>query len=196
MLTHKERLTAIIALLMKEDGLTTLSHYIRINNQNLMDAKPQIFDTLYLVHLMNQFQLDNGIKNKCCVNAQFLYRTLQNNYPTETSLKVLPVVAVYNRTENSVTINKGHMVVKINNLIFDPSYEVSSSRDLKYLYNMKDISTDESVKKCCDDFKRDVIKSWLDFQKFADLINNGRHIKGEEVYSKQLYDFIEPFFRK
>jgi hypothetical protein len=61
---------------------------------------------------------------------------------------------------------------------------------------MKDISTDESVKKCCDDFKKDVIKSWLDFQKFADHINKGRHIKGEEVYSEQLYDFIEPFFRK
>ena len=193
-------LETIIAMLISEEGLPTLLNHSRMNNLRSEDMavrllmKPEEIATLYLIHLMNQFQIKNGTKDKCIVNAQYVLRILQNS-GKRCDIEVIPVVAVYNLNEYGVIINKGHMVLKMNNLIFDPSYEVSS-QDPKYLLNMKDIASDKCVKSISVEIKRDIIKSWLEFQKHSKVINEGLHmLKGEEEYFHHQADFVEPFFK-
>jgi hypothetical protein len=150
------------------------------NNKNKMDVNK-------ILEVMLEYQRINNIEKQCTTNTTIMYDILRCCGMKD--VKVRPVIVIGTRNK-ILTIVKGHIVIDIGNDEFiECSYDVSIIEDAQYVDNIKDLIF--ILPNIPPDFKKEIIKSALDFQKIANDINNGEFfINSREVYHGQL-NYIE-----
>jgi len=150
----------------------TLTIHAKINKMEITEkyltSHLEELGALHLISLMNTYQQKHKIINQCLTNVQFLYTSVRHSFPS-CDIKVVPACAVYiSPIDHKPKLNAGHVVVMINNKIFDPSYEITS-QDPTYLLDMKVVG--EHFKLLPVEGKRLIIQTWLEFTSYATMMN-------------------------
>jgi hypothetical protein len=147
-----------------------------------------------IVNSMREFQKINNIKNQCMTNTQTLYDILKNNNLCYFNAKAKAVFAISNNKETNTVNIIHHIVIIVNNIIIDPSYDVYSLINIDYYDNIKDFtSLFENPQKQLLNLKEYLTK-FIHFTKIAIDINNGElRIANKDFYNKQA-DYIEKLY--
>ena len=83
-----------------------------------------------------EYQRVNDIKGQCITNTQFLYNFIKKHYP-DTKMKTVACIVYHDSGEyRRICIN--HILLKINNIIIDPSYEYHILNNKTYFYSYED----------------------------------------------------------
>jgi hypothetical protein len=145
-----------------------------------------------LAGLMLRYQKENKVKKQCVTNVQYLFDQLILH---GVKCKAKPAI-VCNKTH----IIRGHVVIVLDDgTIVDPSYEIAQLQDTQYIGNIKVFSSllkyDDSQSQSKEDFLKQTITDFLDFNKLAEDINKSQHCKSfiitdKEHYNKQA-DYID-----
>ena len=140
-----------------------------------------------VILLMREYQMKHNIKKQCVTNCQYLYDTFKANCPLN-NVKVKAVIGILPNKYGTI-IYAGHVVVEVDEDIFEPSYEVYSIRNIEYFDNIKQFKNVFAFPNKND--IKDIIKEFIDFTKIADTINNGElAITDKEHYNNQA-DYVE-----
>jgi hypothetical protein len=137
--------------------------------------------------LMNEYQKKKGVKGECIQNASYLYGFIKNLFKNENieRIKIKPVIAVYKREYNDekVVALHIHMIILIDDMVIDPSYEINHYEKKAYYDNwsvfISDIPDQKNNKK--------LLMNYLSFGKNAERIMkyNGL-ILNEKIYREQI----------
>jgi hypothetical protein len=139
-----------------------------------------------LISLMNEYQKKYNIKEHCITNTQYLYDCIKLNFPKARTQAVLCTVL---NDKKEVTKIITHMVVMIDDLIYDPSYEINSLQNVHYFDNVKSLVS--AVPNLPKEKISNMITHFLEFIKFSCEINNGGLlISNNKIYHDQA-DYIE-----
>jgi hypothetical protein len=84
-----------------------------------------------LINQLNNYQRDNNITQACLTNAQFLYQHIHKNKLVDNCI-VKAVIATYYPTQNELIICLNHIVLEIDGVIFEPSYEYAKCPNVNY----------------------------------------------------------------
>jgi len=125
-----------------------------------------------LLKYMNLYQHNHNIKNKCITNTQYLYSCIINNFP-ESNIKAIPVICVSNKYKATIM----HMVLKIDENIIDPSYDINYISDVIYY-----------------EYGIDQIPDYPHFLKCSQDINNGHLCLSDVNYYYDQADYIEKLY--
>ena len=143
---------------------------------------------LFIKHMI-EYQKNNNIKGKCVTNAQYLYDHINHNF-TNIKCKAKAVVCLGN--DNNITKCICHMIIMIDDIIYDPSYEIISLNDIYYFGNMKSFS---SYIKKLQPFPEDIylttISNFIKFLQYADKINNGELVITDKDFYNNQADYVE-----
>ena len=157
-----------------------------VSNNNTMGNKKQII-LANIVLLMREYQKKHNIKRQCVTNCQYLYDTFKANYPLN-NVKVKAVIGIL-PNEDETIIYTGHVVVEVDEVIFEPSYEVYSIRKIEYFDNIKQFKNVFAFPNKND--IKDIIKEFICFTKLADAINNGEYIVTDKDHYHNQADYVE-----
>lgn len=171
-------------------GLFTFTNHLMSNK---IETKPsdlkdnlEELAALHLSTMMNVYQKEEGTKNQCLTNVQYLYSSVRKSFPGS-DIKVVPACVICTSPiDGSTKLNAGHVVVMINNKIFDPSYEVISQSPHRYMLDIKEVG--HAVKDFDVEKKRLIIRTWLEFTCYAQQMNSNPPyplISNEEYYYAQ-----------
>jgi len=141
-----------------------------------------------VLKLMYKFQNLNNINKKCITNTKYFYDNFIYNFP-ELSARAVVVICI----TGIRTIM--HMVVMVNDTIYDPSYDIFSLKDVKYFNNVKqylDHITPQSRKI----LGKKVTEEFIEFTKYANLINNKKLIIVDDKYYQTQANYVEKNFKK
>lgn len=152
-----------------------------------MELISAIQEIAYIINEMREFQKNNNITRKCITNAQYLYGILKSN--TNNKIYTKAVILVCNNEEGTPVINPAHIVVMIDDILIDPSYETFSLYNKKYFDNIKEFV------ECCSfeepDMVKQIITHFLKFKPCENRINSGElYITDKDFYNNQA-DYIE-----
>jgi len=143
-----------------------------------------------IIKLMHQYQKDNNITKQCVTNVQYLYDVFKCNINEYFTFKAIPVMCIGYRG-NDIIIVKGHLLLKLEDRIIDPSYEIDSLDNLHIYDNIKMFLDALSVNEALQDFiRKDVVTTFLTFKSLADQINSGGLVTDKDYYNNQA-DYIE-----
>ena len=146
-----------------------------------------------IVKKMLVYQKKNNIKKKCVDNAQILYDIITQNYP-EVKCKIECCI-VFSIQEQQIFVVFGHHRVVLNDEYFiDPSYEVYVVDEPAYFTTYTKFY--DFVKECeinnteFETFAKEGLPNFLSHLKLADDINKGEFIITDELYYKNVINFI------
>jgi hypothetical protein len=145
---------------------------------------------LFIKHMI-EYQKNNNIKGQCITNAQYLYDYINHNFPN-INPKAKAVVCLGNDNENNITKCICHMVIMIDDIIYDPSYEIISLNDIYYFGNMKSFSS--YIKKIPlfpEDIYLKTVSNFIEFIKLADKINEGGLLVCDKDFYNNQADYVE-----
>jgi len=167
----KAKLIASLAEVFASLGYALTIH-AKINKIEITDeylsSHLEELAALYLISVMNTYQQEHKITNQCLTNAQLLYTSVRDSFPT-CDIKVVPACAVFiSPVDHKPKLNSGHVVVMINGNIYDPSFEITS-QDPTYLLHMKVVGV--HFKLLSVKTKRLIINNWLEFTTNATRMN-------------------------
>ena len=151
-----------------------------------------------LLDLMHEYQRINKINGECVTNVQYLYDTINFNYPNlEYKPKVKAVICFYQDLKKHTNVINIHMVIMMNNKnLIDPSYEINSLENVLYFDSIKefiDVIGKEFMKTISI---KDFIEKFLHFKDIEETINNGDCLIVNKKYYNNQADHIENHFRK
>ncbi len=142
-----------------------------------------------VIRAMHTYQKLHNTKGQCGSNSLYLCDSINANYPGANAHAVSTIA--YSK-QNFTVIT--HIVVKVGNMLYDPSYETVSLKDVRYFRNVKHLKnwsneillTLESIKY--------IIKEMIKLTKLAKKINDGGtlNVASKKYYDRQT-DFLEGF---
>lgn len=159
--------------------------------------------------LIWEYQKINNIQNMSVSNAQYLYDFIGHNYP-KLNPEVRAVICVYaNRlargqrpssqqpltTEIQNIAFHAHMVVIIDDQVFDPSYEIAHNDNVLYIDSWSTLTTKFKI---TEDMIKTILPTFLEFVKASDEMNKGVPIisnGSREFYNKQA-DYVEENWKR
>lgn len=149
--------------------------------------------TTQLLSGMMDFQKQNKITRECVSNTQFLLESIKSwclSKDIYCPLKSKVVIALYTKQVKGIPcpfVNV-HLVVETCGKVIDPSYEVSSNKNVLYFKTIGEfVKCAKSIETKEDDLKTHlpfVIKQFIKFK------NNYENMKllTQEVYNHELYE--------
>ena len=145
-----------------------------------------------LVSIMIRYQEMHDIKSQCLTNTQTLYDLLKNSSYTHVSppdVKSAACIAVGWKNNGEMMTTKNHMILKVDNRIIDPSYEVSSLDNILY-YDTYDRYKDDYSGR--PPFDKDDLDLFHNFTEYAKKINEGKFWPSPDLgYYKNQIDYIQ-----
>lgn len=143
------------------------------------------------LELMLKYQKENNITKECLTNVQYVYDMFKCNINGYFTFEAIPVMCIGIRG-NDVIIVKGHLVLKLEDRIIDPSYEICSMDNVRYYDNIKTFFDALSLNEALQDFvRKDVVTTFLTFKSFADQINSGGLVISNKTFYNNQADYIE-----
>ena len=126
---------------------------------------------------MREFQRQNGIKNNCVMNSQFLYNIMKRKRINDVKVKAVMVISC-NEETNSFTFVGGHLIVLLGkDTIIDPSYDIFSLKNKCYCLDVKEMMENcGEIMQKCNEAKGTVktsISLFLMMLKIEEKINKG-----------------------
>ena len=138
---------------------------------------------LFIKHMI-KFQKDNNIKGQCITNTQFLYDCIKRIYP---NVKAKAVICVINN--NNIIKCIVHMIIIIDNIIYEPSYEIVSYGNVVYYDNIKTIISNlPSISK---DMISKTFNDFIEFIQLANKINEGGLLVCDKDFYNNQADYVE-----
>ena len=135
---------------------------------------------------MLRYQAIHDIKGKCVDNTKYLMDSINASAGRKVA-KVKAVLACWNDEHDTMICV--HLVVMVNDVLYDPSYETSRHSPV-YIDKIKDIDfTSHSIS------LRDILSNFLQFMSIAKGINEGRMILSDTKYYNNQADFMESMVR-
>lgn len=148
--------------------------------------------------IMIEYQKERGIKAKCVENS-YLFREIMREMKIPCDVKSVVAVCYKTDEENRVeeTAFVTHMIVRMfDDVCCDVSHETFKYDDKSYFDNFKDVIDEyndhseqyfkQHNKKHPDELDlRGMLKTFLDFKKYADDINSGGTINKSDYYYEQ-----------
>jgi hypothetical protein len=141
---------------------------------------------LFIKHMID-FQKNNNIKEQCITNTQYLYDNINHNF-SNIKPKANAVICVTNN--NNIIGLIVHMVIVIENIIYDPSYEIVSYGNIVYYNNIKTLMN--NLPNLPKDKISKTLANFIEFMEIADKINKGNLIYDKEFYNNQA-DYLEKY---
>lgn len=146
-----------------------------------IEKKIQLF-----IKYMIEFQKNNNIKGQCITNTQYLYDHINHNFSNIKQKANAVICVTYN---NNIITLIVHMVIVIENIIYDPSYEIISLNNVCYYNNINTlISILPNIS------KEQISKTFKDFVKFIELarkINEGGLLVCDKDFYNNQADYVE-----
>ena len=140
----------------------------------------------HVINPMLEYQQINNIEKYCITNAQYLYDILTTNivfYNLKNKVKLQAVFAISDDKEENLTRCVIHLVVMFDNIVLDPSYDVSSMPNVEYYDTIKKVSSHK--------FEKDYLTKFIQFIGYSkDMINGKGLINDKEYYHSQA-DYVE-----
>jgi len=142
---------------------------------------------------MHQYQKENHIIKHCTDNVLFLYDCIRASDPSLCP-KICAVLCIKLDIESKhVRINMGHLVVVIQDKIFDPSFELCG---FEYYSTVKNFKTRiHEIENTCTFVepvdKRLCVKTFLHFQTLATRMNQGEGLISDRDYYNKQADHVE-----
>jgi hypothetical protein len=150
--------------------------------------------------LMLKFQKENGVVKQCVTNTQYLYDCVKANTP-ETLAKAQACIVLVEYPEIKTVEFIGHVVLKFEDRIIDPSYEVYSKENKSYyatIAELMDVVEDGYFEKIDNGLSlfREMVSNHIEFVGMAKTINGGGCcVCNKEFYNAQA-DYVEANFPK
>lgn len=142
---------------------------------------PKFIDNL--LSNMHYYQKKNEIKKQCITNVQYCYDSIISQ---GFNAKAKAVIAIYKNNEEQY-ISTIHMVIELDNeIIIDPSYEISSIQECYYCDTIK-----RAIQVLSNNFKpqeviSNMIKLFLQFKQIENEINTNKFvICNKDFYNNQ-----------
>jgi mRNA-degrading endonuclease HigB of HigAB toxin-antitoxin module len=146
-----------------------------------------------IINEMREYQKNKNIKEQCVTNVSFLYNTMWG-FGIK-NIKAKSVISVYfDANKIALRICAGHIVLMMDEIIIDPSYEIYCLSGVKYFFTIKELM---NYIKNNEHFKTDetfnlkyVIENFLYFENFEKTINGGRFLYADDEYYRELESHI------
>uniref|UniRef100_A0A6C0B9Z4 Uncharacterized protein n=1 Tax=viral metagenome TaxID=1070528 RepID=A0A6C0B9Z4_9ZZZZ len=116
---------------------------------------------------MLEYQKMNNIKGYCIPNTQYLYNIATKYFP-HNSVKAQAVLCFVYDDSNELIKRIVHMVLTIDGILYDPSYELYSLKNVSYFTNIEDLKQTINI----ETISKDTLDTFTRFQKYATMINN------------------------
>jgi len=193
-----------------------------------MENSAPLYPILYiwkLIELMHDFQNENTIRSRCMENCQILRDSIVNKFPnfqvtaksvilvgetSENSMAILPqdIVRVLpvsqgDNLNRGIVINLPHLIVEVNGIILDPSFETFSLTNKRYFESF-DSAREYCQERNLNDFVNHLSEQesqirFNEFNNHAELLNSNSRWNFSRGSSSRQYcgnqlDYIEPRF--
>jgi len=141
------------------------------------------------------YQKDNFIVKKCVENSQFLYSYIKANYKSNAKVKAC-ILLIFDKSNSSVRINKGHLIIEVeDNIFIDPSYDISKNEYVNYYYTIREFfdylkKENMNIMDIGHTKVNDLIDTFLYFVRYANNVNNGIFCINDMEYYTNLKDCI------
>lgn len=141
-----------------------------------------------ILDYMYEYQRHYKVKNECIVNCQVLKHILEKN--TDMNVECISVATIGSDNRHSMSFTIGHVALLVNNVLFDPSYQVAGLKNVEYFSDYEEyktfhnsISSYRLTQKNQKTFKR--------FCKIASHVNNCSYtfiplFEGTDIFMEQL----------
>jgi hypothetical protein len=143
-----------------------------------------------LLHLI-EYQKINNITRMCATNVQIMYDLITTRFPFN-KVEVKSVAVIEQQVEQS-RVAIGHIVIILDDeILLEPSYEISRLNKPLYCFNVKDFIDAMKYMKLIKDVKLDLkseINQFLLFDKVAKDINN-KELRVDLEYYHDVIDYI------
>ena len=149
---------------------------------------------------MLKFQKENGIVKQCVTNTQYLYGCVKENIP-EILAKAQACIVVVEYPETKTLEFIGHVVLRFEDRMIEPSYEVYSKENKSYyttIAELMDVVEDGYFEKIDNGLSlfRELVYNHIEFIGMAKAINDGECcVCNKEFYHAQA-DYVEANFPK
>lgn len=146
---------------------------------------------------MREFQKMNNIKEMCMTNTQTLYNIIKASFPL-VDVKAKAVICCSRMDASPNDIDKTpilkqtiHLMIIADGIYYEPSYELYSSKDIKYFSSIKNLLEGVIPNDIIKDNIKTTLQSFLRFVKLEEKINSGEFsITDKDYYNNQL-DYIQ-----
>jgi len=135
---------------------------------------------------MLEYQKKNNITRECMTNTQYLYDTMKENNLIE-NCKAQAVIVCYESPEKELVICPGHLVVVVDDDIYESSYEYNQNlKNQTYFKSIKELTDTISYVKNDKEQYRHFVSEFLKFTAIANRINSGDIcVADKKNYDKQ-----------
>lgn len=141
-----------------------------------------------IVSVMHEYQKTNNITKMCLTNVQYLYDSMNSS-----GIKVKPiaVIVLIPDKENEILRICNHVVLKYNNKIVEPSYEIGSLENTLYYEDYSKLP--EYLKNDRETIKK-TLKNHIDFINYTKRMETGDFIITDKDYYNKQADYVEKKF--
>ena len=136
---------------------------------------------------MLDYQRINNIKKSCLTNTVYFYRSLKLLKNHTVNIRVIPVIVITTKTDITC-----HLINKINDTIYDTSYEIYKQRnniDFKYCYSLDELKKEGLY--ISNDKYRELITKFMPYINISNRINNNENLSNDTVYLNNIADYID-----
>lgn len=139
--------------------------------------------------LIWEYQKINNIRNMSVSNAQYLYDFIRHNYPN-LNPEVRAVICVYQNPEINNVAFHAHMVIVVDDKVFDPSYEITRFDNVLYIDSWNTVITKFRI---TQEMAKTILPTFLEFVKASNQMNKGVPIisNGSKEFYNQQADYVE-----
>jgi hypothetical protein len=142
-----------------------------------------------VVPLMWEYQKKMGIKDQCITNAQYIYDSLK--FSGVSSARVCATQVIHKDEEVRERRVITHLVVRVNDIIVDASYDIASLKGKKYCFTVAEMVDTLKEQSVSPEFKKRTIKNFVEFLDLARRMNAGEILVADKDHYNQQADFLE-----
>ena len=137
-----------------------------------------------VVQTMYRYQRDNNSTRECIANTQYLRDCIVHSGQEATAKAVFALYKCGGLTHVNV-----HMVVDVDGIVVDPSYEVAQYHPI-YCYKIHQLPSNFRKEETSGLSREEVITMFLEFMNYAKDINDGVSLVTDLNYYNGQADFI------
>ena len=150
-----------------------------------------------IINYMLEFQRINGIVSECMTNVQILYDIVNSNVNqfkdgTKYDIKVKPYIVL--SSDDVCKIVSQHVILDINGLRIDPSYETTSLKNRIYFKDFKEFMdhlSDNSKKLLDESFDlKTILEGYVNSVNISERMNKGEFMISNKQYYDNQFDYI------
>jgi hypothetical protein len=144
------------------------------------------------IKLMHDYQQKNNIKGECIVNTQYLLDCLKDIKVAVEADAVIVIGHDLNDKSNEYVVINGHIVMRIDDDIMEPSYEIARLKNRQYFGNYQTYRAFIDKHKIEELIDTEETKAmYLKFNEIAQRINAGKFERLDDSYYDAQASYVD-----